>query len=77
MSTEERIYRGNLIQGLIATVDRVRGNPLRFYVLQNSMGSTYGRACEMLQNEADMRNSFMAVAHSDYRWTLVPEKGSR
>jgi hypothetical protein len=77
MSTEERIYKGNLIQGLIATVDRIRGNPLRHYVLQNSAGSTYGCVCEMLQSEADSRNSFMAVAHSDYRWTIVPEKGSR
>jgi hypothetical protein len=77
MSTEQRLYQGNTIQGLISTVDKIRKKTLRFYVLQNAAGSTYGRECEMPEFEADIRNNLMGQASSDYRWTLVPEKGSR
>ncbi len=80
MSTEQRIYRGNLIQGLCRTVDLTRAasrDPLRWYALQNSAGHIFGPACEMLESESRTRNMSMESAYSDYRWTMVPEKGTR
>ncbi len=80
MSTEQRIYRGNLIQGLCRTVDSVRlvkRDPLRWYALQNSAGHVFGPACEMLESESRTRNMSMGSANSDYRWTIVSKNGSR
>ena len=75
MSTEHRIYQGNLISTLVSLVTE-RKNYLRFYQLQNSAGHTFGPACEMLESEATERNRNMAEA-VDYRWTVVPERGKR
>lgn len=77
MSTEQRVYRGNLIQSLINDVAKCMSrDPLRHYILQDSAGSTFGIACEMLESEAEARNRKL---HNivDYRWTIIPEKGSR
>ena len=71
MPTEERIYKGDVIQKLLATVDRVRENDnLSKYVLANESGR-FGVACEMLDSEAQMRNVRLAGAGSDYRWMKV------
>ena len=71
MSTEQRVYRGNLVQSLIQIVEQLKTR--KRFMLQDSDGRTFGVSVEMSQHEADDRNIGLAKA-CDYRWCIVPEK---
>jgi hypothetical protein len=71
MSTEQRIYQGNLVQRLVQIVEQLQTRSR--FMLQDSEGNTFGVSCEMSQHEADDRNMGLAKV-CEYRWCVVPEK---
>ena len=80
-------YSGKLIVGLQLLVDEVaelhrlrelsRLTPkLRIFQLQNSIGQIYGCQVEMLEDEAEQRNTGLRDGRSDYRWCIAGERPS-
>jgi hypothetical protein len=50
---------------------------LQYFVLADSAGNQVGVPHEMLFSEAMSLNFDLAAAHSDYRWSCIPEMGAR
>jgi len=72
MSTQQRIYQGNLIQSLVRIVEVLKTE--HKFILQDSRGCTFGVSVRMSQHEADDRNIGLHKSLTDYRWCVVPEK---
>lgn len=75
MSTEQRIYQGNLVQRLVQIVEQLQTE--HKFMLQDSRGCTFGVSVTMSQHEADDRNIGLGKNGTDYRWCVVPDKVAR
>lgn len=70
------MYSGNMIGDLVEQV--AAHDPLRWYALQNKRTKA---VCpperEILESAATLDNIVMTECGSDWRWCVLPERGSR
>jgi hypothetical protein len=86
-------YSGEMIEGLIQMSERAElknkrahyeaearkagKDMLRFYCLQNSLGTGSNREFEMLESESVAENISLSEIGSDLRWCEIAERGAR